>query len=154
MLAVDTNTVPLLVGSLIFFVLAAALRHALSPPNRAVSASYWAAGVSRRFFVTGCASGIGRRVAAAALVRGHAVLATDIASAAHIRREVREEVQRLLDVARGAARSAYVARSAAAAMRRLNVAQLDVRDATQWHALLKDKKAHFDIFFNIAGFLR
>jgi 3-oxoacyl-[acyl-carrier protein] reductase len=85
-------------------------------------------------WVTGAASGIGAELARALLAQGHRVCAADL------RREA-------LDALAGAAGDPSC----------LLIAQLDVRDAAAWAALLEQILARFgrlDVLHNVAGVLR
>jgi 3-oxoacyl-[acyl-carrier protein] reductase len=88
----------------------------------------------RRFFLTGCASGIGRHLAGALLAEGHRVWATD------------------LDLA---ALSAHA--DARWPADRARVAALDVRDAAAWSRVFAEAVADMggvDVLMNVAGYLR
>jgi 3-oxoacyl-[acyl-carrier protein] reductase len=86
------------------------------------------------FFLTGCASGIGRRLADELVARGERVWATDIN----------------LDVlAAHAARSGWPES-------RVRVRRLDVRDDRAWEEMMGEAAAEFggvDVVMNIAGYL-
>ena len=56
----------------------AILRWLLTAPYRGVGAQYYAKGTSRRFLLTGCASGMGRHLTGVLLKLGHRVAATDV----------------------------------------------------------------------------
>jgi 3-oxoacyl-[acyl-carrier protein] reductase len=88
-----------------------------------------------RMVLTGCASGIGRHLAAALSARGHRILATDIDDKA---------------LAAEAARRGFPPD-------RVLVRKLDVRSEADWDAALDAATAAFggvDVVFNIAGALR
>jgi 3-oxoacyl-[acyl-carrier protein] reductase len=88
----------------------------------------------RTFFLTGCASGIGRHLADVLLARGHRVWATDI---------------NLDALARHAAEAAWPED-------RARVRRLDVRDARAWDAAVGEAAAEWggvDVLMNIAGCL-
>lgn len=89
----------------------------------------------RVFFVTGCASGIGRHLAGAIARRGHRVLATDVNAQG-------------LDAA--AAADGWSPEQIARAT-------LDVRDERAWEAALAQAVATFgrvDVLLNVAGYLK
>lgn len=86
-----------------------------------------------RFVLTGCASGIGQRLAQRLLQQGRRVLATDI------------DLQRLRQVSADWDRD------------RSMVTALDVRDADGWEAVMDQAEAAWqgvDVVMNVAGFLR
>lgn len=87
-----------------------------------------------RFLVTGAASGIGRRLVSDLAVRGHRVLATDLAS------EALESVA-----------------SEEAWPRTVRCAALDVRDSRRWAEVVAeavDAWGALDVVLNVAGYLR
>ncbi len=89
----------------------------------------------RRYLLTGCASGIGRRLAEDLIARGARVLATDL------------DIEAL----------EAVARKAGWPGERVLLRRLDVRDPVDWDAalgLLQERWDGLDVLLNIAGFLR
>ncbi|MCA9693949.1 MAG: SDR family oxidoreductase [Myxococcales bacterium] len=89
----------------------------------------------RRFFLTGCASGIGQHLAAALLARGHRVWATDIAQA---------ELE-------GHARAHLWPAD------RVTLRRLDVTDADAWERVYEEAivaLGGIDVHMNIAGYLQ
>lgn len=106
----------------------------LSPPSRRVPSSYYKKR-PRRFFLTGCASGMGRHLALCLLKRGHFVCATDINENALVE-----------------AFSEFTSDSSS----RVIVQRLDVRSADQWQAALAscaNAWGGLDCVMNIAGCL-
>jgi 3-oxoacyl-[acyl-carrier protein] reductase len=90
---------------------------------------------SQRFFITGCASGIGRHAADVLLAAGHAVFATDL------------RIEPLRDFAQ--ARAWPAARAFCRA--------LDVRDPAAWaaaYAEAEQKMGAVDVLLNVAGYLK
>lgn len=91
--------------------------------------------VPQRFFITGCASGIGRHAADSLVAAGHTVFATDL------------RLDPLRDFA--AARAWPAGRTF--------VRALDVRDADAWEAAYAEATAAMgavDVLLNVAGYLR
>lgn len=89
----------------------------------------------RTFFLTGCASGIGRHLADRLAREGHQVMATDI----------REEAL------------AEAARASAWPSERCRWRRLDVRDPLDWSAAVEEAVAAFgsiDVLMNIAGYMQ
>lgn len=89
---------------------------------------------SQNFFLTGCASGIGRQLAGELIARGSRVWATDI---------------NLEALARFAERQGWPEE-------RVRVRQLDVRDAEAWDAAVREMVSEWgdvDVVVNIAGYL-
>jgi 3-oxoacyl-[acyl-carrier protein] reductase len=87
------------------------------------------------FFLTGCASGIGRHLAERLVREGHQVMATDI----------REEAL------------AQVAKEAGWPTDRCRWRRLDVRDPLEWSAAVEEAVATFgsiDVLMNIAGYMQ
>lgn len=91
--------------------------------------------VPQRFFITGCASGIGRHAADVLISAGHTVFATDL------------RIEPLRDFAE--ARAWPEARAHCRA--------LDVRDPAAWEAAFAEavqKMGAVDVLLNVAGFLK
>ena len=91
----------------------------------------------RRFVITGCASGIGRRLAHRLLQQGHQVLATDID-----RSGLEAASQQWPDASETA---------------EVRLATLDVRDPEAWKSCLDgavDAWQGIDVVMNVAGYLR
>ncbi|RMG49985.1 MAG: SDR family oxidoreductase [Acidobacteria bacterium] len=91
--------------------------------------------------LTGCASGIGRRLAEALIARGHVVIATDINL---------EKLQEQARARRWSERSA-------GSPDRIWLRRLDVRDGAAWEGVLADVVATFggiDVLMNVAGYIR
>lgn len=91
--------------------------------------------MERTYLVTGCASGIGRRVAGELLGRGARVAATDL------------DIRRLREIAQADGWPED----------RTLVRRLDVRDADEWEQALdaaEDRLGVVSVLLNIAGFLR
>ena len=89
----------------------------------------------RTFFLTGCASGIGRHLADRLAREGHQLMATDI----------REEAL------------AEAARASAWPKERCRWRRLDVRDPHDWSAAVEEAVAAFgsiDVLMNIAGYMQ
>jgi NAD(P)-dependent dehydrogenase (short-subunit alcohol dehydrogenase family) len=90
--------------------------------------------MTKTYFITGAASGIGRQLAVQLLKRGERVLATDVNS------DGLEELRHLS----GAGESLWTQRQ-------------DVRDASQWQSLLTELAARWgrlDVLMNVAGVIR
>ena len=128
---------PMLVAMLFpLAALAKALWWLLSSPDRRVPRAHY--DTSRRFLVTGGASGMGRHVARALLRQGHRVCVCDVADV--------EEGDLWNDVS--------IKRSADVTP--LLVHKLDVRSAADWdHALAscEDEWGGLDVVMNVAGVL-
>ena len=119
----------------------AILRWLLTAPYRGVGAQYYAKGTSRRFLLTGCASGMGRHLTGVLLKLGHRVAATD----------VNETGLRAAAAADGWEKLAVSHEPNGAA---LLLRELDVCDRGQWESVLLDVDSAWgglDVCMNIAG---
>lgn len=97
---------------------------------------------STRFFLTGCASGIGRHLADVLVARGHSVFATDLDEPA-----MRAHAERL--AAAGEPGAGWPAD-------RVYIRQLDVRDDVAWARVFAEAvrtMGAVDVLINVAGYL-